>query len=102
MIGPPEWVSWEDALRAHIPTIQMHDSGLVARHDQLCYVCGNSKAIYRIDIGVFNPCESCTRRGWELRAPRRWVPAWIMAMLGDRKLRRSDAEPPAGGECSDA
>lgn len=77
----PGWVSWKDELPMHLPVVQMHDSGLVARHDQSCYVCGNGKAIYRIDIGVFYPCDSCTRKGWKLSEPRRWIPSWLLDLL---------------------
>ncbi len=77
----PGWVSWKDEMPMHFPTIQMHDSGLVARHDQACYVCGNSKANYNITLGIFEPCDSCDRKGWELKRPSRWVPVWLRRML---------------------
>jgi len=83
----PGWVSWKDNLSMRHPEIQIHDSGLVARHDQACYVCGNSKAIYRIDLGVFLPCDTCARKGWKLEQPPKWVPAWLKRLIGDRRLR---------------
>lgn len=78
---PPGYMTWFDEVAPHFPVIDMHDSGLFCRHDQLCAVCGNGKAIYRMDIGAFYPCDSCHRKGWKLKEPKRWVPAWLRAAL---------------------
>ncbi len=86
----PGWVSWKDELPMKQPTIQIHDSGLVAQHDQACYICGNNKAIYRTDIGIFLPCDSCARKGWILKEPSRWVPKWLAEYLGNKRLKRLD------------
>lgn len=68
-------------------TVWMHDSGLVAEHDQPCYVCHERPAMYEMVQGAFGgrftatfqPCSQCQSRGWRLsqEAPRRWWQFWI-------------------------
>ena len=73
---------YED-LPMHEPRFSWHDSGMAVKHDFPCCVCRISKAVYRIDIDVFMPCDACRSEGWVLRQPSRWVPRWIRrAMTG--------------------
>jgi len=74
-------MTWFDELPARVPRIDMHPSGLLCRHDQLCAACGNQKAIYRMDIGIFEPCGACHQRGWRLKRPRKLVPQWLLNAL---------------------
>ena len=81
-------MSWLDVFEdfpMHKPRVSMHDSGLAAKHDQACPVCQELKAIYRIDLSVFNPCDQCSSEGWELKQPSSCVPRWLRRAIGGQR-----------------
>ena len=35
-----------------------------------------------MDIDVFMPCHFCQKAGWKLVQPSRWVPKWLLRLMG--------------------
>lgn len=58
------------------PTVDMHPSGMVARHNYPCPVCRNKVAVLELHTGRFSPCWSCQSEGWrvtKLSLITRWL-----------------------------
>lgn len=53
--------------------IIMTDGGPWCHHNVACAVCGDRSAVMNLNLGVFEPCWSCQRNGWQLKhKKRRW------------------------------
>ena len=67
-------------MKTRSPTIEVHDSGLVAEHDQACCVCQHGKALLEMGSGRFQPCSSCQREGWRVQLVLPSLPARLGAL----------------------
>jgi len=54
-------------MNLHSPQINTFGGAPIAEHDYACPVCHSNKAVLALNTGVFNPCDLCRSRGWELR-----------------------------------
>ena len=70
----------------HLAEILIDDLGgaPVARHNFPCAVCRSEKAVLQLDTGIFHPCWTCQRKGWDLVHRSRFAKWWrkLMTRLG--------------------
>ena len=47
-------------------TVYVHDSMMLATHNYPCYICKTNKAVYSMNIGIFEPCWECQKKGYKI------------------------------------
>lgn len=62
---------------------EMHFIGMgLCKHDMICGVCRNHKAVFTMPEAVFLPCWQCQERGWFIGHTRsKWF-HWLLEKLG--------------------